>query len=66
MTATQRAQIVPVALRRAHNTSLTMKAAAKTDPVFRRWWDEGVKDRLPRAEAWLATEAPGIDAALRK
>ncbi|MGB3762611.1 MAG: hypothetical protein WA966_05255, partial [Ornithinimicrobium sp.] len=27
MTATQRARIIPVALRRAHNTTLTMRAA---------------------------------------
>jgi hypothetical protein len=65
MTAAQRAQIVPVAVRRAHNTSLTMRAAAEADPVFRRWWDEGVKDRMPRTEIWLAAEAPHIDAALR-
>lgn len=65
MTAAQRAQIVPVAVRRAHNTTLTMRAAAQADPVFRRWWDEGLKDQLPRAESWLAAEAAGLDADLR-
>ena len=65
MTADQRAQIVPVALRRARNVVLTMRAAADVDPVFRRWWDEGLQDRLPRALAWLEGEAGRLDATLR-
>jgi hypothetical protein len=60
----QRAQVIPVAIRRAHNTHITMRAAAEVDPVFRRWWDEGVKDRMPRAEAWLEAEGAAIEAAL--
>ncbi|MDP9393363.1 MAG: aminoglycoside phosphotransferase family protein [Actinomycetota bacterium] len=66
MTAAQRAQVVPVAMRRAHNTHRTMRAAAEADPVFRRWWEEGVKDRMPRAQAWLTGEADRIDSALRR
>lgn len=65
MTAHQRALVVPTAVRRAHNTTLTMRAAAEADPVFRRWWDDGVKDRMPRAELWLAEQADRIDSALR-
>lgn len=57
MDATQRSKVVPVAVRQAANASLTMRAAAEVDPVFRRWWDEGVKDRMPRAERWIATNA---------
>ncbi|WP_024286013.1 hypothetical protein [Cellulomonas sp. KRMCY2] len=66
MTARQRAVVVPVARQRAHNSTLVMSAAADVDPVFRRWWMQGVKDRLPRAEAWLAVEGDRIDAALRR
>jgi hypothetical protein len=34
-----------------------MRAAAEIAPAFRRFWDEGVKDRLPRAGAWIEREA---------
>ncbi len=64
MTQEQRAQVLPVAVRRASNTHITMRAAAEVDSVFKRWWDEGVKDRMPRAEAWLEAEGAGIEAAL--
>jgi len=64
MSHEQRAQVLPVAVRRASNTHVTMRAAAGVDPVFRRWWDEGVKDRMPRAEAWLDAEGAAIEAAL--
>jgi hypothetical protein len=57
MDAAQRADVVPVAVRRAANSTLVMRAAAEVDPVFRRWWDEGVADRMPRAERWIATHA---------
>jgi hypothetical protein len=60
MDAAQRAEVIAVAVRRATNASLTMHAAAKVDPVFRRWWNEGVKDRMPRAERWIATNAASI------
>jgi hypothetical protein len=42
-------------IRRFHSTS---RAAAETDPVFRRMRDEGVKDRMPRAEAWIEQAGP--------
>jgi hypothetical protein len=57
MNAEQRSTLVDVAIQRGRNASLTAKAAADADPVFRRWWDEGVKDRMPRAEAWLSDNA---------
>jgi hypothetical protein len=42
-----------------------MRAAADVDPVFKQWWHEGVvKDRMPRAEAWLEAEGSAIKAAL--
>ncbi|MCE0486562.1 phosphotransferase enzyme family protein [Ornithinimicrobium sediminis] len=55
-----RAQVVPLAVQRARNSTVTMRAAAVADPVFRRWWEAGVKDRLPRAEQWLLAEADRI------
>lgn len=64
MSGEQRCQIVSVAVKRAANAHATMRAAAASDPVFRRWWDEGVKDRMPRAEQWLAREGAGIERAL--
>ncbi|MCW2132071.1 aminoglycoside phosphotransferase family protein [Arthrobacter sp. VKM Ac-2550] len=64
MNAEQRSRLVDVAIQRSRNASLTAKAAADADPVFKRWWDEGVKDRMPRAEAWLRDNADLIRAAL--
>lgn len=64
MTPEQRGQVVGVAVQRAHNVHVSMRAAAAVDPVFRRWWDEGVKDRMPRAEQWLAQEAAAIERVL--
>jgi aminoglycoside phosphotransferase (APT) family kinase protein len=64
MTARQRAILMPLAIRMVHRFQLTTRAAADVDPVFRRLWEEGGKDRLPRAEAWLARTAPAITARL--
>ena len=60
----QRAALVPVAVRRSRNAHVTMRLAAEVDPVFKRWWDEGVKDRMPRAEQWLEQEAGHIRSVL--
>lgn len=64
MNLEQRRMLVDVAIQRGRNASLTAKAAAEADPVFKRWWDEGIKDRMPRAEAWLSENADLIRAAL--
>lgn len=64
MTQEQRAEVLPVAVRRASNAHIAMRAAADVDDVFRRWWDEGVKDRMPRAESWLGAEGAALEAAL--
>jgi Ser/Thr protein kinase RdoA (MazF antagonist) len=64
MTADQRAQVIPVANRMVANSALTSRAAAQVDPVFRRWWDEGVKDRMPRAVDWLGRHSAALEAAL--
>jgi aminoglycoside phosphotransferase (APT) family kinase protein len=64
MNQSQRLQVVPIAAQRARNSHLTMRAAAQVDLVFKRWWDEGVRDRMPRAEQWIATESERIRDAL--
>lgn len=64
MTTEQRVQVVPVALQRSRNTVISMQAAAQTDPVFTAWWEEGLKDRLPRAADWLEGEAEAIQSQL--
>ena len=60
MTARQRAELAPLAVdvaRRYHENS---RASAELDPVFRQLWEDGAKDELPRAEAWLREAAPAI------
>ena len=64
MTAEQRASVIQVANGAAANSALTARAAAEVDPVFRRWWDQGVKDRMPRTIEWLAKESEALRAAL--
>lgn len=53
----QRAAVVPTAVLRAINGTCTMRAAAEVDPVFSRWWDQGLKDSMPRAERWITDNA---------
>ena len=64
MTAEQRALVAPTAVQRAANSLPAMHAAAQADPVFAKWWDGGLEQKLLRAQDWLATEAPRINAAL--
>ena len=66
MTARHRAEFAPFAVdmvRRYHEDS---RASAGLDPVFRELWEDGAKDALPRAEAWLREAAPAIAARLRQ
>jgi hypothetical protein len=60
----RRRVLADVALMRSRNAKLTMAAAAAADPVFARWWEDGLKDKLPRAEAWLRAAAGPINDAL--
>ena len=48
----------------AHRYYENARASAELDPVFRRLWDDGAKDELPRAGAWLRGAAPAITARL--
>jgi aminoglycoside phosphotransferase (APT) family kinase protein len=64
MTAQQRAELAPLAVdmvRRYHEES---RASAELDPVFRKLWENGDKDKLSRAEAWVRKMAPAITARL--
>jgi hypothetical protein len=64
MTARQRAELAPLAVgvaRRYHEDS---RASAELDPVWRKMWEDGGKDVLPRAEAWVREMAPAIAARL--
>jgi hypothetical protein len=60
MTDRQRRDLVPLAMRMVHRFHVTARAAAGTDPVFRRFWEDGVKHRMPRAETWLGQHGPAI------
>ncbi len=48
----------------AHEYHEDSRASAELDPVFRKLWEDGAKDELPRAEAWLREAAPAITARL--
>ena len=64
MTARHRAELAPFTVdiaRRYHEDS---RVSAELDPVFRKLWEDGAKDELPRAEAWLRGAAPAITARL--
>ena len=60
MTARQRQDLTPLMIRMARRYHLSARAAADANPVFRRFWEQGAKDELPRAEAWLEQAAPAI------
>ncbi|MFC9970609.1 hypothetical protein ACFVH6_06860 [Spirillospora sp. NPDC127200] len=64
MTERQRRDPVSLAGRMLRRFHLTSRAAAAADPVFRRFWKRGVRERMPRAEAWFAQEGPAIAARL--
>lgn len=64
MDADQRAALMPLAIDMVHNFHLSAREAAKVSPVFGRFWDEGVREKMPRTEAWLQQNAAAITAAL--
>lgn len=64
MITQQRRLLVPLAIQVADRYHLTARAAAEADPVFRRLWEQGAKDELPRARAWLRRAGPAITARL--
>ena len=64
MTPDQRRQVIPVAARRARNAHRTIHHAATIDPLFRRWWDEGLRDRVRRDVAWVTENTDALTAAL--
>jgi Phosphotransferase enzyme family len=64
MSDRQRRDLVPLARRMIHRWTQTARSAAEADPVFRRLWEDGARDQLPRAEAWLGRAAQAITARL--
>jgi Ser/Thr protein kinase RdoA (MazF antagonist) len=60
MTARQRQDLAPLLIDMADRYYRSARAAAETDPVFRRLWEQGAKDELPRTRAWLEQAAPAI------
>ena len=64
MTARHRAELAPFAVDMARRYHKDSRASAQLDPVFRKLWEDGAKDVLPRAEAWLRESAPAITARL--
>ena len=66
MTPQQRAELAPFAVEVAHRYHEDSRVSAELDPVFRKLWEDGAKDELPRAEAWLRENAPAITARLTR
>lgn len=64
MDAAQRAGLMPLAVDMLHSFHLSAREAAKVDPVFARFWDEGVAAKMPRAEAWIQHNAAAITRAI--
>lgn len=57
MSIRQRQALMPAAKAMVARFHTNMRAAARTDPVFARFWEEGAKDLLPRAHAWIRDSA---------
>ena len=64
MSARHRAELAPFAVDLARRYHEDSRVSAELDPVFRKLWEDGAKDELPRAEAWLREAAPAITARL--
>ena len=64
MTARHRAELAPFAVNMARRYHEDSRASAELDPVFRKLWEDGAKDALPRAGSWLREAAPAITARL--
>jgi Phosphotransferase enzyme family len=64
LTARQRVELVPLAVDMARRYHEESRASARLDPVFRKQWEDGGKDVLPHAQAWVREMAPAIAARL--
>jgi aminoglycoside phosphotransferase (APT) family kinase protein len=64
MTAQHRAELAPLAVDMASRYHEDSRASARLDPVSGKLWQDGAKDVLPRAEAWLRKATPAITARL--
>jgi hypothetical protein len=57
----QRQALVPLMRERAQRSHVWARAAAESDPLFRQFWENGNKYRMPRAEQWIEREGPEIN-----
>jgi hypothetical protein len=64
MTPQLRRDLAPFAEKLIQSYHRSFWAAAQQNSAFRRLWDDGYKDRMPRAEAWIKQAAPLIAARL--
>ena len=64
LTARHRAELAPFAVELARRYHEDSRVSAELDPVYRKLWEAGAKDELPRAEAWVRETAPAITARL--
>ena len=64
MTDRHRAELAPFVVDMARRYYEDSRDSAELDPVYRKLWEAGARDELPRAEAWLRATAPAITARL--
>jgi Ser/Thr protein kinase RdoA (MazF antagonist) len=60
----RRAGLVPLLVERSRGSLAWAETAASADPVFRGFWENGWRESMPRAVAWLEREGPAIERAL--
>ena len=64
MTAQQRTELAPLAVDMVCRYREGSRRSAELDPVSRRLWENGDRDKLARAEAWMRQNASAITAGL--
>lgn len=60
LTAPERAELAPLAVNMVHRYHEDSRSSAELDPIWRRAWEDGGKDKLARAEIWVREMAPAI------
>ena len=64
MSAQQRAELAPLALDMVCRYREGSRRSAELDPVFRRLWENGDRDKLARAQVWMRQNAAAITAGI--
>jgi aminoglycoside phosphotransferase (APT) family kinase protein len=60
----RRAQLVALLIERARASLTWAETAAAADPVFQGFWENGWRENMPRAIAWLEAQGPAIERVL--